>query len=63
MKDSGLEEVIQVIYPGNTEHVMSGMAYYKALRAHFLDDTLNSLAVMDIESQNMKKLLKNDKKM
>ena len=40
MKDSGLEELVQLIYPGSEsiEHIMSGGAYYKALRVHFLID-------------------------
>ena len=38
MKGSGLETMVAILYPGeNTvEHIMSGNAYYKALRCHFL---------------------------
>lgn len=40
MKDSGLEELFQCIYPGSetVDKIMSGGAYYKSLRAHFLVD-------------------------
>lgn len=40
MEDSGLLELIQVIYPGNTtaEHIMNGGCYDKAIRAHLLID-------------------------
>lgn len=36
MKNSGREEAFQLVYPGNIENIMSGGAYYEALRAHFL---------------------------
>ena len=38
MKDSGLETLMQLIYPGNVDHIADGNAFYKALRAHFLID-------------------------
>ena len=40
MKDSGIEDVFQVIYQGadTVDNILSGSAYYKALRAHFLVD-------------------------
>ena len=38
MKDCGLENIVQKIYPGNVDHIMSGGSYYKALRAQFLVD-------------------------
>lgn len=40
MKDSGLEEVFQCLYPGEdtVDKILSGGAYYKALRANFLVD-------------------------
>ena len=38
MADSGLQEVIQLVYPGSTtaEHILSGGAYAKAIRFHLL---------------------------
>ena len=38
MADTGLQEVIQLVYPGGnvSEHILSGGAYAKALRFHFL---------------------------
>ena len=43
MKDSGMEDVIQLIHTGKTDQIMSGGSYYKALRAHFIvDDALCS---------------------
>lgn len=50
MKDSGIEDVIQLIYAGaeTVDHILSGSAYYKALRAHFLfDAALCSVIVED----------------
>ena len=40
MKDSGLEDVFQLIYAGadKVDHILTGSAYYKALRAHFIVD-------------------------
>lgn len=40
MRDSGLEEVFQMIYSGSetVDHILTGGAYYKAIRAHFLVD-------------------------
>ena len=40
MRDSGLEKLFQCIYAGieTVDLVMSGGAYYKSLRAHFLVD-------------------------
>ena len=40
MKDSGLLEVIQLIYPGSTtaSHIMDGGCFDKAIRAHLLID-------------------------
>ena len=40
MKDSGLEDVFQLIYNGGdtVAKILTGGAYYKALRAHFLVD-------------------------
>ena len=40
MRDSGLEELFQCVYPGSetVDKIMSGGAYYKSLRAHFLVD-------------------------
>lgn len=51
MKDSGLEDVFQLIYPGSetVEKILSGVSYYKALRAHFLVDA--ALRVVIIESE------------
>ena len=41
MQDSGLLEVIQLIYPGSTtaNHIMDGGCFDKAIRAHLLVDT------------------------
>ena len=51
MKDSGLEDVFQLIYPGSetVEKILSGASYYKALRAHFLVDA--ALRAVIIESE------------
>ena len=40
MKDSGLEDVFQLVYNGGdtVAKILTGGAYYKALRAHFLVD-------------------------
>ena len=40
MRDSGLEEVFQMIYSGSetVDHILTGGAYYKAIRAHLLVD-------------------------
>jgi len=40
MQDSGLLEVIQLIYPGSTpaNHIMDGGCFDKAIRAHLLID-------------------------
>ena len=38
MTDSGLEDLIRLIYPGDVSHIMDGGSYYKALRSHFLVD-------------------------
>ena len=38
MADSGLQELIQLVYPGSTtaEHILTGGAYAKAIRFHLL---------------------------
>ncbi|CAM4650974.1 unnamed protein product [Leuciscus chuanchicus] len=38
MADSGLQELIQLVYPGSNtaEHILSGRAYAKAIRFHLL---------------------------
>ena len=38
MADSGLEDLMRLVYPGDVTHIMDGESYYKALRAHFLID-------------------------
>ena len=42
MEGSGIEDLIKSIYPGSGDHfvngVLSGGAYYEALRCHFLID-------------------------
>ena len=38
MKGFGLEDCIKLLYPDFTDHIESGNAYYKALRAHFMID-------------------------
>jgi len=38
MADSGLEDLMRLVYPGDLTHIMDGGSYYKALRAHFLID-------------------------
>ena len=39
MQDSGLQEVIQLIYPGSTttNHMLDGAWFDKAIRAHLVD--------------------------
>ena len=39
MADSGLEDLMRLVYPGDVTHIMDGGSYYKALRAHFLIDS------------------------
>ena len=56
VKDSGLDEVFQLIYPGSEtiDHIMSGGAYYKALRAHiFADAAFCSYVLRQYSSQDM----------
>lgn len=38
MADTGLEEMIQLVYPGSNtaEHILSGRAYAKSIRFHLL---------------------------
>ena len=36
MADSGLEDLMRLVYPGDVTHIMDGESYYKALRDHFL---------------------------
>ena len=38
MADSGLEDLMRLVYPGDVTHIMDGGSYYKALRANFLID-------------------------
>ena len=38
MADSGLEELIKLVYPGDVTHISDGGSYYNALRAHFMID-------------------------
>ena len=40
MADSGLAEVIQLVYPGSVVagHIMAGGCYDKAIRVHFIID-------------------------
>ena len=51
MKDSGLEELFQCIYPGSetVDKIMSGGAYYKSLRAHFLVDAALCIYLLENE--------------
>ena len=39
MADSGLEDLMRLVYPGDVTHIMDGGSYYKSLRAHFLIDS------------------------
>ena len=39
MADSGLEDIMRLVYPGDVTHIMDGGSYYKSLRAHFLIDS------------------------
>ncbi|KAJ8043553.1 hypothetical protein HOLleu_10691 [Holothuria leucospilota] len=48
MKGSGLEEAIGTIYGKNTvDHIMTGRAVTKALRAHYLTDAALSLKLLE----------------
>ena len=38
MKDSGFEDILQLIYPGNVDCIADGGSFYKSLRALFLID-------------------------
>ena len=38
MADSGLEKLVQIVFPGDVSNIMDGSSYYKSLRAHFLID-------------------------
>ena len=38
MKGFGFEDCIKLLYPDFTDQIVSGNAYYKALRAHFMID-------------------------
>ena len=51
MKDSGLEELLQYIYPGSetVDKIISGGAYDKSLRAHFLVNA--ALCVFHLEKE------------
>ena len=57
MEGSGIEEMIKLIYPGCGDkfigHILSGGAYYKALRCHFLIDAVIVCFIMkDIVSKD-----------
>ena len=39
MADSGLKDIMRLVYPGDVTHIMDDESYYKALRAHFLIDS------------------------
>ena len=47
MSDSGLEELLRLIYPGDVTHIMDGGSYYKSLRAHFLIDAALCSCLLD----------------
>ena len=55
MKDSGIEDVFQVIYQGadTVDNILSGSAYYKALRAHFLVDAALCSVILEQKTYNM----------
>ena len=50
MQDSGLLEVIQLIYPGSTtaSHILDGGCFDKAIRAHLLIDAAIYQHVMNL---------------
>ena len=39
MAESAIEDLMRLVYPGDVTHIMDGISYYKALRAHFLIDS------------------------
>ena len=47
MADSRLEELINLVYPGDVTHISDGGSYSNALRAHFLIDA--ALCCFNIE--------------
>ena len=50
MDDSGLKQLLEVVYAANTvEHMLTGKAVCRAIRGHFLiDDTLNAMLISQI---------------
>ena len=58
MKSSGLKQILALVYPENTvNHMLSGKAYYRAMRGYFLvDAALNIFIIkkyMSTEDQNI----------
>lgn len=53
MEDMGLQETLETIYAANSvTHMMSGKAFSRALRGHFIVDcALNNLITKEVESQ------------
>ena len=47
MADSGLEELIKLLYSGDVTHISDGRPYYEALRAHFLIDAALCCFIME----------------
>ena len=45
--DSGLEELIKLLYYGDVTHISDGRSYYKASRAHFLIDAAICCFIME----------------
>ena len=40
MRGSGVEDIIKLIYPGDStaDHIMKGSAYYQTLRSHYITE-------------------------
>ena len=62
MKSSGLKQMLALVYPENTvNHMLSGKAYYRAMRGYFLvDSALNIFIIMkymSIDGQNINVLV------
>ena len=39
MAESGLEDLMRLVYPVDVTHIMDGESYYTALRVHFFIDS------------------------
>ena len=69
MADSGLQELIQLVYPGSctAEHILSGGAYAKSIRFHLLASAgiakfiLRDIVFSEQEFREMEDFIKNAK--